>query len=133
MDDISAQVLGFTMERLIEGGALDVSFTPMFMKKNRPGTLLRVIARPEDQEKMAEILFAETSTLGVRIFHAERRIQSRHIVEVETRYGKVRMKVSESGSYAPEYEDCRTLAIAAGVPLKQVMAEANLIYWKSGQ
>jgi uncharacterized protein (TIGR00299 family) protein len=133
MDDISAEVLGFTMERLIEGGALDVSFTPQFMKKNRPGTLIRAIARPEDQEKMAEILFAETSTLGLRIFHAERRVQARHSVEVETRYGRVRMKVSEHGSYAPEYEDCRTLALAAGVPLKQVMAEANLIYWKSGQ
>jgi uncharacterized protein (TIGR00299 family) protein len=133
LDDLSAEVLGFAMERLIEGGALDVSFTPMFMKKNRPGTLLRVIARPEDQEKMTGILFAETSTLGVRIFQAGRRVQARRSVEVETRYGKLRMKLSQNGSYAPEYEDCRTLARAAGVPLKQVMAEANLIYWKSGQ
>jgi uncharacterized protein (TIGR00299 family) protein len=133
LDDLSAEVLGFAMERLIEGGALDVSFTPMFMKKNRPGTLLRVIARPEDQEKMTGILFAETSTLGVRIFQAGRRVQARRSVEVETRYGKLRMKLSQNGSYAPEYEDCRTLARAAGVPLKQVMAEANLIYWKSIQ
>ena len=102
----------------------------MFMKKNRPGTLVRVIARPEDQEKLAGMLFAETSTLGLRIYHAERRVQARRTVEVETRYGKVRMKVSENGSYAPEYEDCRALALAAAVPLKQVMAEANLIYWK---
>jgi uncharacterized protein (DUF111 family) len=133
LDDLSAEVLGFAMERLIEGGALDVSFTPMFMKKNRPGTLLRVIARPEDQEKITGILFAETSTLGVRIFQAGRRVQARRSVEVETRYGKLRMKLSQNGSYAPEYEDCRTLARAAGVPLKQVMAEANLIYWKSIQ
>jgi pyridinium-3,5-bisthiocarboxylic acid mononucleotide nickel chelatase len=133
LDDLSAEVLGFAMERLIEGGALDVSFTPMFMRKNRPGTLLRVIARPEDQEKITGILFAETSTLGVRIFQAGRRVQARRSVEIETRYGKLRMKLSQNGSYAPEYEDCRKLARAAGVPLKQVMAEANLIYWKSIQ
>ncbi|MCL6507185.1 MAG: nickel pincer cofactor biosynthesis protein LarC, partial [Bryobacteraceae bacterium] len=70
IDDLSPQVLGYAMERLIEEGALDVSFSPVFMKKNRPGTLLRVIARPEDQEKLAAVLFAETSTLGVRILPA---------------------------------------------------------------
>jgi pyridinium-3,5-bisthiocarboxylic acid mononucleotide nickel chelatase len=131
IDDSSPQVLGFAMERLIEAGALDVSLSPMSMKKNRPGTLLRVIATPEDQEKLAQIVFAETSTLGVRLFPAERRVQARRTVEVETPYGAIRVKVSDSGSCAPEYEDCRKAAIQAGVPLKQILAEANLAYWKT--
>ena len=132
LDDLSPQVLGYAMEQLLEAGALDVSFSPVFMKKNRPGTLLRVIARPEDQEKLAGIVFAETSSLGVRIFAAERRVQARLVVEVETPHGPVRFKVSgNGGTYAPEYEDCRKLAIQAGVPLKQVLVEANLAYWKT--
>lgn len=131
VDDVTPQVLGYTLERLLESGALDVSFCPVFMKKNRPGTLIRVIARPEDRERLSQILFAETTTLGVRIFAAERRVQSRRMVEVETSYGKVRVKVGESGAYAPEYEDCRMLAREAGVPLKQVLAEANLAYLRT--
>ena len=77
------------------------------MKKNRPGALLRVIARPEDQERLAAIVFAETSTLGLRIYPAERRVEERRMVEVETPFGKVRIKVSGHGTFAPEYEDCR--------------------------
>jgi uncharacterized protein (DUF111 family) len=105
VDDLSPQVLGYALEQLLEAGALDVSFSPVFMKKNRPGTLVRVIARPEDQEKLAGIVFAETSSLGVRIFTAERRVQARSLVEVETPHGTVRVKVSGGGAYAPEYED----------------------------
>jgi uncharacterized protein (TIGR00299 family) protein len=131
LDDLSPQVLGYAMERLFEAGALDVSFSPVFMKKNRPGTLLSVIARPEDREKLAGIVLAETSSLGVRIFTAERRVQARSLVEVETPHGTVRVKVSGGGAYAPEYEDCRKLAIQAGVPLKQILAEANLAYWNT--
>lgn len=131
IDDLSPQVLGYAMERLIEAGALDVSFSPVFMKKNRPGTLLRVIARPEDQEKLAALLFAETSTLGLRILSAERRVQSRRTVEVETRYGTVRVKVSGDGAYAPEYEDCRRIAREHGVSLREVLNEASLAYRKA--
>ncbi len=131
LDDLSPQVLAYAMERMIERGALDVSFSPIFMKKNRPGTLVRVIARPEDQEALSQVLLAETSTLGVRIYAAERRCQSRDTVEVETPHGAIRMKVSGNGAYAPEYEDCRKAALASGVPLKQVMADANLAYWKT--
>lgn len=131
VDDVTPQVLGFAMERLFESGALDVSFCPVFMKKNRPGTLIRVIARPEDRERLSQILFAETTTLGVRIIAAERRVQSRRMIEVETQFGKVRVKLGESGAFAPEYEDCRTLARQAGVPLKQVLAEANLAYLRT--
>jgi len=131
LDDSSPEVLGYALERLLEAGALDVTLAPLFMKKNRPGTLLTVIARPEDQERLAGLLFAETSTLGVRIHAAERRVQARRFVEIETPHGTVRMKVSEEGHYAPEYEDCRRLAQTSGVPLKEIIAEANFAYRKS--
>jgi hypothetical protein len=98
------------------------------MKKDRPGNLLRVIARPEHREKLAEIVFAETSTLGLRIYSAERRVQSRTWTEVDTPHGKVRVKVSGEGNYAPEYEDCRRLALESGVALKHIIAEANYAY-----
>ena len=133
IDDLSPQVLGYAMERLLERGALDVTLTPLLMKKNRPGTLIRVIARPEDKEELAGLLFAETSTLGMRIYSAERRVQTRDFVTVETPHGNVRIKVSGDGSYAPEYEDCRRLALATGVPLKRILAEANLEYLKTRQ
>jgi uncharacterized protein (DUF111 family) len=100
------------------------------MKKNRPGVLLRVIARPEDQETLAQLVFAETSTLGLRVYKAERRVEARRIVEVETPHGIVRIKVSCEGHFAPEYEDCRRLALESGAPLKQIFAEANLAYLK---
>jgi uncharacterized protein (TIGR00299 family) protein len=131
IDDLSPQVLGYAMERLLARGALDVTLTPLLMKKNRPGTLLRVLARPEDREELIAVLFRETSTLGLRMYQAERRVQSRSFVEVETPHGKVRVKVSADGSYAPEYEDCRKLALATGVPLKQILAEAGLAYLKT--
>ena len=98
------------------------------MKKGRPGNLLRVIAPPEHREKLAQIVFDETSTLGLRIYPAERRVQSRSWTEVETPHGKVRVKVSGEGNYAPEFEDCRRIAMASGVALKHVIAEANYAY-----
>ena len=123
IDDSTAEVLGYAMERLFELGALDVSYQALQMKKNRPGVLLRVIAKPEDQEALADVIFAETSTIGLRMLHAERRVRQREIREVDLGYGKVRMKVTENGA-APEYEDCRTLALATGKALRVVMADA---------
>ena len=131
IDDSSPQVLGYAMERLLESGALDVTLESVLMKKNRPGTLLRVIAKPEHREPLAQMIFAETSTLGLRIYAAERRVKARRVVEVETGRGKVRIKVADNGSFAPEYEDCRKLARETGLPLKQILAEANLAYLKS--
>ncbi len=133
IDDSSPQVLGYAMERLLESGALDVTLTPMLMKKNRPGTLLRVIARPQDSETLAQIIFAETSTLGLRLYPVERRVKERHSVEIATPHGTVRMKIAENGSFAPEYEDCRKLARESGVPLKQILAEATLAYLKNSR
>jgi hypothetical protein len=103
------------------------------MKKGRPGTLLRVLARTEDRDRLAAIVFAETSTLGLRMYDAERRVQSRRWVEVATPHGAVRVKVSGEGSYAPEYEDCRRLAIETGTPLKQIIAEANFAYLQNSR
>jgi uncharacterized protein (TIGR00299 family) protein len=126
IDDATAEVLGYATERLLESGALDVTVTAVQMKKNRPGATLTVIAKPEDQERLTSVLFAETTTLGVRMYSAERRIQSREIVEVETRHGRVRVKFAGSGAFAPEYEDCRRIAIELGVPLRTIMTEATV-------
>ncbi|MGA2268524.1 MAG: nickel pincer cofactor biosynthesis protein LarC [Bryobacteraceae bacterium] len=133
IDDLNPQVLAYATERLLEAGALDVAVQPVIMKKGRPGNLLHVIARPQDREALAQLIFAETSTLGLRVYAAERRVQSRSFTEVETRYGKVRMKVSSEGTYAPEYEDCRKLALESGVALKQIIAEANYAYLKQSR
>jgi uncharacterized protein (TIGR00299 family) protein len=131
IDDSSPQVLGYAMEQLLDAGALDVTLASVQMKKSRPGTLLSVIARPEDREAMARLIFEETSTLGLRIYSAERRVKERHSVDVATPHGTVRMKIAENGSFAPEYEDCRKLARESGVPLKQILAEANLSYLRN--
>ncbi len=131
IDDSSPQVLGYAMDKLMSAGALDVALSPLQMKKNRPGSLLRVIAKPEDQERLAQIVFAETSTLGLRIHTAERRVSERHIVKVETPYGAIHGKVSGQGAFAPEYDDCRAIAEQTGTPLPQVLAAATEAYLKA--
>ena len=133
IDDLSPQVLAYTVERLLEKGALDVTLQAIQMKKGRPGTLLRVLARAEEREAMVAAIFAETSTLGLRTYTADRRVQARNWVDVETPHGKIRMKVSGEGAYAPEYEDCRRVAQESGVPLKNVIAEANFAYLKNSR
>ncbi|HSW52026.1 MAG TPA: nickel pincer cofactor biosynthesis protein LarC [Sulfuricaulis sp.] len=129
VDDSTPEVLGYAMERLLAAGALDVTLQPVYMKKQRPATLIQALARVEDQERIADILFRETSTLGIRISEAERRVAARSHVEVETPYGKVRVKVGEHGA-APEFEDCRALAEATGQPLKEILAAAAAAYRK---
>ncbi len=131
IDDSNPQILGYAMERLLQAGALDVSLQPLAMKKNRPGSLLKVICNPAEREMLAGIVFAETSTLGVRSYTAERIVEERRIIEVQTKYGMIRVKVAQSGNAAPEYDDCRALALAQSVPLKQVVAEAIYEYQKS--
>ncbi|MCC7499513.1 MAG: nickel pincer cofactor biosynthesis protein LarC [Bryobacterales bacterium] len=131
IDDSSPEVLGYAMERLLEQGALDVTLTPQMMKKQRLGCLLRVIARPADQEMLASLVMRETTTLGVRVYAAERRVQERESVTVATPFGEVRIKTGESGGFSPEYDDCRRLARECGIPLKQVIAEASYSYLKS--
>ena len=133
IDDSTPEVLGYAMERLLEAGALDVTLEPLLMKKNRPGSLLRVIAPPESREALAALVLAETSTLGVRIYDAERRVQERRVQEVATRHGRVRVKVAANGTFAPEYDDCRRAALEASVPIKQVFAEASHEYLKNSR
>jgi uncharacterized protein (TIGR00299 family) protein len=134
IDDSTPEVLGYAMERLFDSGAvLDVTLSPLLMKKNRQGALLTVITAPEHRETAAEIVFAETSTLGLRMYDAERRVQARRFVEVDTGYGTVRIKTSGKDSFAPEFEDCRALAIRTGKPLKRVLADANLAYLKESR
>ena len=130
IDDTTPQVLGYAMERLLEAGALDVTFTPIFMKKNRPATLLSVVSAPELSELLTEIIFSETTTLGLRVHQADRRVLSRSLAEVETRYGNVRVKYTSAGGFTPEYDDCRSRAEAHKVPLRTVIAEATQAFRK---
>ncbi len=129
IDDASPQVLGYAMDRLFAAGALDVALQPIQMKKNRPGSLLSVIAKPEDTEALATIILSETTTIGLRITTAERRVAARRMIRVDTPWGKVRMKVTAQGA-TPEYDDCRALAEASGVPLRDVLAQAQYSYIK---
>jgi uncharacterized protein (TIGR00299 family) protein len=127
VDDSTPEVLGYAMERLFAEGALDVTLQPVYMKKQRPGVLLQVIAKPEDRERLCGVLMRETSTLGVRTTAAERMVAERAWVEVETGHGRVRVKTA-SGSAAPEFDDCRALAIETGLPLRQIMSAAMAAY-----
>jgi hypothetical protein len=132
VDDMSPQVAGYVRERLLDSGALDATFTPVFMKKDRPGFTVSVLAKAEDRERLGELLFDETTTLGLRMYRAERRVMERRWETVETPYGAVRIKIgSENGrvrNFAPEYEDCRQLALERKVPLKDVIQQANHAY-----
>jgi uncharacterized protein (DUF111 family) len=132
IDDATPELLGHAMEALLARGALDVTLAPVWMKKNRPATLLSVIARPEDREVLAATLFAETSTIGLRMYDAERRVLERRIEEVETPFGKIQVKVAGNGGFKPEYEDCRRAAESAGVPLRRVMEAAAAAWLASG-
>jgi pyridinium-3,5-bisthiocarboxylic acid mononucleotide nickel chelatase len=127
IDDASPQVIGYAMEMMLEGGALDALVIPVQMKKGRPGVLIQVIAENEKREELAAILFRETTTLGIRFHTAERRVQPREWLEVHTPNGMVRVKASDHG-FAPEYEDARRIAAVSGIPLKQVLAEAAYAY-----
>lgn len=125
VDDQSPEQLGFLMERAFESGALDLFHTPVFMKKGRPGVAVTLIARPDDEAVMLDLLFAESSTLGVRRRVAERVVLPRRHQSVDTPWGPVRIKLAGEGA-APEYEDCATIARREGVPLREVMARAML-------
>jgi uncharacterized protein (TIGR00299 family) protein len=129
IDDLNPQAYEHVMARLFQAGALDVTLSPVQMKKERPGTQLWVLCRPEDADKLVKIIFAETSTLGVRKQQVERLSLARSIETVETPYGPVRVKIAELGGgqvkIAPEYEDCRRLAQEKGVPLREVFQAAE--------
>jgi hypothetical protein len=132
LDDLNPQVFGYVMDRLLEEGALDVFGMPVQMKKNRPGTLLTVLCKPENAEKLAQMIFSETTTLGVRRREESRQTLARRWESVHTEWGEVRIKIASMNgtvtNYAPEYEDCRRIAAEHHVPLKTVMQEAARAY-----
>jgi hypothetical protein len=135
LDDLNPQVFGYVIERLLEAGALDTFAVPVQMKKNRPGILLTVLSRPEDASRLTQIIFTETSTLGVRRREEQRQTLARKWVEVATRWGGVRLKIASMNgtvtNYAPEYEDCKKIAAEHHVPLKRVINEAMEAYLKA--
>jgi pyridinium-3,5-bisthiocarboxylic acid mononucleotide nickel chelatase len=128
IDDMSPQLFGVLMDRLLAEGALDVFYTPVQMKKNRPGTLLTVIAAPEAREALTAIVFRETTTIGVRYRESEREVLERSTVSVDTAVGPIRIKVARRGgevlNAAPEFDDCVRAATASGRPVKDVQALA---------
>jgi pyridinium-3,5-bisthiocarboxylic acid mononucleotide nickel chelatase len=132
LDDLNPQVIGYVCERLLAEGALDVFSTAVQMKKGRPGTLVTVLANPQDANKMRGILLQETSTLGVRTHRETRRTLDRRHESVLTQWGEVRIKIGslqgQDTNAAPEYEDCRRIAADQNLPLKSVMQEAIRLY-----
>ena len=137
LDDMNPQIYGYVLEKALLAGALDVYTTALQMKKNRPGTLLTILSRPEDTDTMMSLIFAETTTFGVRTHRAQRRALAREWVKVSTSYGPVRIKVSRSNGHilhvTPEYDDCRKIAVERQVPLQQVISEALRTYQASGK
>jgi uncharacterized protein (TIGR00299 family) protein len=134
LDDLNPQVFGYVMDRLLEEGALDVFGMPVQMKKNRPGTLLTVLCKPEDADKLAQLIFSETTTLGVRRREESRQTLARRWESVRIEWGEVRIKIASMNgtvtNYAPEYEDCRRIAAQKGIPLKQVLEAATYQFQK---
>ncbi len=137
LDDLNPQVFGYVMDRLLEESALDAFGMPVQMKKNRPGTLLTVLCKPEDAAKLTQLIFTETTTLGVRRRDEVRQTLARRWESVRTQWGDVRIKIASMNgtvtNYAPEYEDCRRIASEHHVPLKTVMQEASREYLGKGE
>jgi pyridinium-3,5-bisthiocarboxylic acid mononucleotide nickel chelatase len=128
IDDMNPQLFGPLMDRLHAAGALDVFYAPVQMKKNRPGTLVTVLLTPEHRERLSGILFAETTTIGVRYQEMRRERLDREIVNVDTPLGVIRFKISGRGgkvlNAAPEFDDCARVASERGLPVKDVQAAA---------
>ena len=137
LDDMSPQIYGYFAERALAAGALDVFSTPVQMKKNRPGQLVTLLSEPENVTRLIDLIFSETTTIGVRTYDVRRKTLNREFVPVETPLGSVRMKVSRMNgtilNATPEYEDCQRIAAERGVPLKQVIAAASFEFQKRGE
>jgi uncharacterized protein (TIGR00299 family) protein len=132
LDDMNPQIYGYFLEKALAAGALDVYTTPVQMKKNRPGTLLTLLCKPQDTNSLMSLVFAETTTFGARTYRAQRRTLPRESVNVHTQFGDVRVKLSRVNGrilhVAPEFEDCRRLAVENNVPLQRVFNEAMRSY-----
>jgi pyridinium-3,5-bisthiocarboxylic acid mononucleotide nickel chelatase len=136
VDDLSPQVLAHTAQLALDQGALDVMSAPVTMKKGRLGTLLTVLCKPADAGRLQQLLFRETTTLGIRVREENRVVLAREITAVQTEFGMIQVKVGswqgEEWNAAPEFEDCRRAAAAFQVPLKTVM-QAALTAWRTRQ
>jgi len=134
LDDMSPQIYGYFVERALAAGALDVFSTAVQMKKNRPGVLLTILCDAAHTARLIDLVFRETTTIGVRTYDVRRKVLDRELVPVATPFGEVRMKISRmNGSVlnaTPEYEDCQRLAAEKGIPLKQVIAAAAFEFQK---
>ncbi|MEN6483029.1 MAG: nickel pincer cofactor biosynthesis protein LarC [Anaerolineaceae bacterium] len=134
IDDMTAEQFGYVMSSLFDQGALDVSFTPIYMKKNRPATQLNVIARTTDEKKMAEIILAETSTFGVRVLPVKRYEADRKMETVTTEFGNIAIKLKilngQTIQFSPEYEDVARLAKSHQVDFQKVYFAAQEVYAK---
>lgn len=135
IDDLSPQVYEVVMERLFAAGALDVYMSPIQMKKNRPAILLSVLCKPKDIDAMSDVLFEETSTIGIRMDTRRRICLPREIMKVETDFGPIRMKVARRAGKVvnahPEYEDCKAAAAEFEVPVKLVRDAAVVAFYKT--
>lgn len=129
IDDMNPQILGYVMEKLFSKGALDVFFTPIYAKKNRPGILLTVLSETSKADSLIKIIFEETTSMGVRIYETRRKKLKREIKEVKTKYGKVKVKYGYLDGKVvkakPEYEDCRKIAKEENIPLTKILKEVN--------
>lgn len=132
LDDMSPQLYGYFVEQALAAGALDVTCSSIQMKKNRPGLQVTILCSPETSDALARLLFEQTTTIGLRIYEARRKVLEREWVEVETPFGMVRVKVAmldgKVMNAAPEYDDCRRLAAEQSVPLKEVILAAQHAY-----
>jgi pyridinium-3,5-bisthiocarboxylic acid mononucleotide nickel chelatase len=128
IDDMNPQIFGLVIDQLITAGALDVFYTPIQMKKNRPGTLLSIVAHPDARERLTSIVFRETTTIGVRYTEMRRECLDREALTVETPFGPVTMKIARRNgevlNASPEFEDCARIAAESGRPVKEVHAAA---------
>jgi uncharacterized protein (TIGR00299 family) protein len=134
LDDMSPQIYGYFVERALEAGALDVFSAPVQIKKNRPGLLVTLLAEPANVSRLIDLIFRETTTIGVRTHEVRRKTLDLEFLPVTTPFGEVRMKISRMNdsilNAAPEYDDCRRIAAERGIPLKQVIAAASFEFQK---
>jgi hypothetical protein len=135
IDDMNPQLYGTLLDLLYAAGALEVFLTAVQMKKNRPGTLLTIVAPPDLREALTGIVFRETTTIGLRYQELLRSCLEREFVEVHTAVGPVRFKIARRGGVvlnaSPEFEDCARAAAESGLPVKQVLGLAVEAYWQS--
>jgi hypothetical protein len=132
IDDMSPQIYGYFQDKALSAGALDVYATPIYMKKNRPAIKVTCICAVGDVDRLAELIFCETTTIGIRHTVAQRKTLRREFAQVQTSYGAVRIKISlldgRRVNFAPEFEDCRSLALEKGVAIKEVQSAAVHAY-----